>query len=512
MYQNHDSRRREDTHPRHPSSRPQEQREYRSSDFDRDSRRPREYEQEGDRDRFRDRDQRDRNRRRPPSHLQISDEKETGIVCSIKDKYGFIRCAEREEDLFFHFSEVTKSDDDPNIGMEVSFLVAEDSRNNKLSAVNISVLPKGSVIFEVVEDRTRVGTLLKEPSFGSTSSEYMTYGEIEHVMDDNSREILKFTARDQDEPKVPLRVGDELKFRIITNKRTRSRKAGYVVIYRFGGKRETGAIQSLKDNYGFIKCTDIPSSIYFHFRDIVLLQKDQKDLSMGMEVEFSVETDPKLNKPLATRVRGLPKGTISFEIPLPDRIQGVVAKEYSADNYFHRSNSSKEQGIIESKTSESTIVDKYYFTAKSLDNIKQNLRYGDEVEFNVVIKKRTGKKKAINIVLLRAAPEVVENGIICSVHNNKNYGHITCLHRDDDMFFHFSDLEIPSEELHAGMEVEFTVITDSRTNKKKAIKIKPLPQGTVSFEVNVDFCRFIVLSKYYLKDKKELLLENVNQE
>jgi len=36
-------------------------------------------------------------------------------------------------------------------------------------------------------------------------------------------------------------------------------------------------------------------------------------------------------------------------------------------------------------------------------------------------------------VLIKAAPEYLETGIVCSV--KKNYGHITCLDREEDMFF-----------------------------------------------------------------------------
>jgi cold shock CspA family protein len=34
---------------------------------------------------------------------------ETGVVTSVKDAYGFIRCAERDEQVFFHFSDVVQA-------------------------------------------------------------------------------------------------------------------------------------------------------------------------------------------------------------------------------------------------------------------------------------------------------------------------------------------------------------------------------------------------------------------
>jgi len=431
-------------------------------------------------DRIDDRRERiDRNsqRRGAPSYLDISNQRELGIVCSLKDSYGFIKCADRDDDLFFHFTELSRSE--PAVGLEVEFNVATDSKNGKLSAIQLVVLSKGSVAFEDIDPTHRVGMLIKEANMDGEP------GEVEYAPDDSdARETLRFSLRDLAEPKVPLCAGDEVKFNLVINKRTKTRTATNVVIYRFGGKRETGVIQSLKDNFGFIKCSEQPVSVYFHFRDVVLLQKDQRDLGMGMEVEFTIENDSKVNKPFATRVRGLPRGTVSFTIVLPERLTGVVSKEfalsnsYSSFNHSNRRVSDEDMGQIDCVSTSG--VEKFLFNGKDLENFKQPLRLGDQVEFSVLIKKRSGKKKATNIILLKAAPEVFEYGIVCSIH--KNYGHLTCMQRDEDMFFHFSDLEINNEDIGVGSELEFVVVTDSRSNKKKAIHIKHAPSGSVIFE------------------------------
>lgn len=425
------------------------------------------------------RDRTDRStQRRGPSYVDISNRRELGIICSLKDSYGFIKCADRDEDLFFHFTELPRNEP-PVVGLEVEFNVASDSKNGKLSAIHLVVLPKGSVVFEDIDPTHRVGMLIKEANMDGEP------GEVEYAPEDSEeREVLRFFLRDLAEPKVPLCAGDEVKFNLVVNKRTKTRAATNVVIYRFGGKRETGVIQSLKDNFGFIKCSEQAVSVYFHFRDVVLLQKDQRDLGIGMEVEFSIENDSKVNKPFATRVRGLPRGTVSFTIVMPDRLIGTVTKEFTINNSYSNFNHSNrrvsddEMGQIECVSSSGS--EKFLFNGKDLENFKQPLRLGDQVEFSVLIKKRSGKKKATNIVLLKAAPEVFEYGIVCSIH--KNYGHLTCMQRDEDMFFHFSDLEINPEEISVGSELEFVVVTDSRSNKKKAIHIKHAPSGSVVFE------------------------------
>jgi hypothetical protein len=100
-------------------------------------------------------------------------------------RYGFIRCSERQEDLFFSFGEYAQArapqgvqlppageqvsrrrcfapcDAVPSLfasatqirGLEVEFDVATDRRTNKTFAVGLSLLPRGTVVFEQVRDR-----------------------------------------------------------------------------------------------------------------------------------------------------------------------------------------------------------------------------------------------------------------------------------------------------------------------------------------------------------------------
>ncbi len=145
------------------------------------------------------------------------------------------------------------------------------------------------------------------------------YGEIEfyyNTEDDATERVerVRFTGQDLDEPRVHLLPGDEVEFDLVMNRRTLAKAAIHVVIVKLGGKRDTGVVQSVKDGYGFIKCCDYPTSVYFNFRDVVLLQRDQDSIFVGMEVEFTIETDHRSGKLGATRIRGLPKGTVQFTV------------------------------------------------------------------------------------------------------------------------------------------------------------------------------------------------------
>ena len=63
-------------------------------------------------------------------------------MSSVKASFGFIERADADEAVFFHFNEfITKKD--PEVGDEVSFMLAR--RHNRMSALQITVLPPGSV-------------------------------------------------------------------------------------------------------------------------------------------------------------------------------------------------------------------------------------------------------------------------------------------------------------------------------------------------------------------------------
>ncbi len=56
----------------------------------------------------------------------VSGEKrETGVVAAVKEGYGFIKCAERDARVFFHFSEVISLDEDVDQNSEVEFTMSQ---------------------------------------------------------------------------------------------------------------------------------------------------------------------------------------------------------------------------------------------------------------------------------------------------------------------------------------------------------------------------------------------------
>ena len=85
----------------------------------------------------------------------------------------------------------------------------------------------------------------------------------------------------------------------------------FQVSVKNGQIRETGVVCSLKEGFGFIKCCDRDLSIFFHFSEVV---EQSRIICIGDEVEFTIEEDYHSQRPHATRIRFLPKGTVVFEV------------------------------------------------------------------------------------------------------------------------------------------------------------------------------------------------------
>lgn len=73
---------------------------------------------------------------------------EQGVVCTLKESFGFIHCADRPEEIFFHYSSVvTPHPDELRIDDEVEFRVGSSARDpDKLAAYEVKRLPSDQKI------------------------------------------------------------------------------------------------------------------------------------------------------------------------------------------------------------------------------------------------------------------------------------------------------------------------------------------------------------------------------
>ena len=71
------------------------------------------------------------------SFVVSGEKRETGVVAAVKEGYGFIKCAERDARVFFHFSEVISLDEEVDQNSEVEFTM---SQVIKFSSMDIGLI------------------------------------------------------------------------------------------------------------------------------------------------------------------------------------------------------------------------------------------------------------------------------------------------------------------------------------------------------------------------------------
>lgn len=93
--------------------------------------------------------------------------RERGVITSLRDDFGFIKCADRAMDAYFRFSDVMAAQRDYRLGTEVSFDVNVDaSKPENVRATRVEVLPKGTVAWETTVEEGLEGEVVVVPSTG----------------------------------------------------------------------------------------------------------------------------------------------------------------------------------------------------------------------------------------------------------------------------------------------------------------------------------------------------------
>lgn len=86
------------------------------------------------------------------------------------------------------------------------------------------------------------------------------------------------------------RHGDWVQFRIGTDRRDQLQRATNISLLPdsfnvSGEKREQGVVMSLKEGFGFLRCVEREPSLYFHFNEVVDMDRE---IALNDEVEFTV--------------------------------------------------------------------------------------------------------------------------------------------------------------------------------------------------------------------------------
>jgi cold shock CspA family protein len=308
---------------------------------------------------------------------------EQGIICSLKESFGFIHCADRPEELFFHYSEVSGCHPDKlQIDTEVEFRIgaASNSRNSssdekKMAAFQVEPLAPGTIVWEtemelgkrfqgLVERQVRNDQRGGRDSINNNSNNEGTIRILE-PQDAETKDgqelkatgsLARFLATSYAPPEsksmdirsahVPNRLfrDDLVEFILVTDRRTKELNARCITLVQSEKDRsriekekklmeqavpEEGVVISLKSDFGFLKSNKRREHIYFRYSHLVIPETEEEFvLKQGQEMKFLVvvENDNQNQKSSARQLECLPKGSVIFHRVIAEGRTGIVTR------------------------------------------------------------------------------------------------------------------------------------------------------------------------------------------
>ncbi|XP_032105548.1 cold shock domain-containing protein E1 isoform X4 [Cebus imitator] len=337
-----------------------------------------------------------------------------GVVCAMKEAFGFIERGDVVKEIFFHYSEFKGDLETLQPGDDVEFTIKD--RNGKEVATDVRLLPQGTVIFEDISIEHFEGTVTKViPKVPSKNQNDPLPGRIK--VDFVIPKELPFGDKDT-KSKVTLLEGDHVRFNISTDRRDKLERATNIEVlsntFQFTNEaREMGVIAAMRDGFGFIKCVDRDVRMFFHFSEIL----DGNQLHIADEVEFTV---------------------------VPEAEDGIIAYD--------------DCGV------KLTIA----FQAKDVEG-STSPQIGDKVEFSVSDKQRPGQQVATCVRLLgRNSNSKRLLGYVATLKDN--FGFIETANHDKEIFFHYSEFSGDVDSLELGDMVEYS-LSKGKGNKVSAEKV-----------------------------------------
>ncbi|XP_046470735.1 RNA-binding protein Unr [Neodiprion pinetum] len=405
-----------------------------------------------------------------------------GVVCSMKESFGFIERADVVKEIFFHFSEAKSMKDELRLGDDVEFII--QTRNGKEVACNITKLPPGSIVFEEVGNEVVKGQVLKPLERGTAARHQNDPlpGRIRYRAPDHSEVEVPFGDKDQ-KGDFTLRHGDWVQFRIATDTRDQLKRATEISLLPesfsvSGERREQGIIAALKEGFGFIRCVDRDAKLFFHFNEVLDVDRE---ISVNDEVEFTVIQDPSSSfsnsRQSAIRLTHLPSGSVQFESVIETTVPGSIVQDINGI----------EPGLIGylKDGQQKNII----FFTKDCDP-KSIPRLGDKVTFNICQVKRNKELVAVDISLTNSNEKTqngnkksngsIIQGFIAALKDG--FGFIETVNHEREIFFHFSNFDGEANTLELGADVECTIGTGNGRGTggcAAAEFVRLVPRGTI---------------------------------
>jgi cold shock CspA family protein len=434
----------------------------------------------------------------------LSSIRETGIIDKLMPTFGFIICCERNESIFFHFSQYSGNSSDLRAGDEIEFEVGTDSRTNKLIARRLVKLPAGTVSFESISEERLLGKVDCEPRVvsggsgasgegggkgGRSSKAYADPG-MGRIIYERSGEFffIPYAFTDVNDER-DIHKGDEVSFYMAKNKRSGALRARLVrLVQPATVETVQGIVKTLKDSFGFIERADVERDIFFHYSE--LSQGAESEMAMGACVEFVIQS--RQGKEVATQIKVLPSDSVQFDSVAEELFQGAVRTPVIRSFTHGRGKELEPQpGELVYQSEGDGITNLPYAHNDQVGDF--TMLAGDIVHFSIATDKRNGAVRATNVTLHKLIesqrePKDRETGMIAAL--REGFGFIRCAERDMRLFFHFNEVIDTEHKLTQHDEVEFTVQNDYTNERLHAVRVKILTPGSVQFEVSTKFCLF----------------------
>jgi cold shock CspA family protein len=418
----------------------------------------------------------------PTSNSTDQSQRFKGRVCSMKDNFGFIKRLENLPEIFFHYSAVDEGVTDLDIDDDVEFSIghrSEKGQDKGPCAIDITKCSE-RLVFEEVSTQLFYGCILKVPvgspngtsdtndeqkkNNGNSSSDSPSSGTGSTggptaatapaaatttdkpsglggiIICGKDKEYYQYYDKEREGNLYTLKIGDPVKFKLLTDKRTAEKRAINVdidydyfrtrqkpqdlhkkvplTLFKFFDdamnteKREMGVIAAVKDGFGFIKCVSRDQRMFFHCNEII--DSDHR-IRMSDEVEFTVLDDNMHmdeNRFHATRIVILPKGTVKFHTVNERIYDGVLFVEANQKRSNFKDDqiamfikyTNNELGTHEQKEKMIKVLGGNSFHPDVriiLEKVDCRLSFDDlhesEVHFQIQKSKKSGTRTAVNV-------------------------------------------------------------------------------------------------------------------
>eukprot|EP00603_Paraphysomonas_imperforata_P008348 CAMPEP_0114425774 /NCGR_PEP_ID=MMETSP0103-20121206/7420_1 /TAXON_ID=37642 ORGANISM="Paraphysomonas imperforata, Strain PA2" /NCGR_SAMPLE_ID=MMETSP0103 /ASSEMBLY_ACC=CAM_ASM_000201 /LENGTH=1204 /DNA_ID=CAMNT_0001594643 /DNA_START=179 /DNA_END=3793 /DNA_ORIENTATION=- len=245
-----------------------------------------------------------------------------------------------------------------------------------------------------------------------------------------------------------------------------------------GVAREQGVIDTIKNDFGFVRPADRQEQIFFRLEDV--LDAKQHIPNEGDEVDFYVisETVKGRVSDRAVHLKYLPHGTVQFEETLDTEVRAVVIVEPLLQPR-------EEPGLLQlckPLTREGQpAIETVELWSRCLPEGLGFMKCGDELELDVTKYRPEKLIFARNVKVCSYRSLGRAYGAICDIKTTGGYGFIRSVQGDPDCYFRSSEVLgddgtlIPEKRLRTGQRVSYEIVMESVRgggSKLRAVRVQ----------------------------------------